>query len=241
MMMQSKSVVVIIPTTGKSTLQKCLQSLSEQAYDNLRVLVVIDGDEYAQLALPIINSINMDIDVCILPRNVGSGGWYGHRVYATFPLLVDEDYILFLDEDNFLEYNHIHSMVNTCESRSLDWCYSLRRIVDEGGEFLAVDDCESLGMWAPYTNYNHVDTSCYCISLETARKFSSAIFGRWGADRKFYGVLSKNSPNYGTTGQYTLNYRLSGNDNSVKYSFFEHGNAVVHENYLGNTFPWRNG
>jgi hypothetical protein len=46
-----------------------------------------------------------------------------------------------------------------------------------------------------------------------------------------------NAP-YGTSGAYTLNYRLDGNPNSASPEFFLHGNRVMEQKYYGK-YPWR--
>lgn len=239
-----KSAAIILPTIGKPELYDCLQSVLNQSYSNLNCYLVIDGEEHEDTVNAILNKFN-DIDpllainlhIHLLRNNVGKDGWYGHRVYAAFSLLVNEDYVFYLDEDNILEYNHVESMISRCEISHLDWCYSLRKIIDKEGSVICNDDCESLGKWNPFVEYNHIDTSCYCLSLDVARKFSGAIFGKWGADRQFYSVLNQYAPNYHTTGLYTVKYRLGGNDGSVKREFFLHGNSIVRNNYNDN-FPW---
>lgn len=235
-----KSAVIIIPTIGKSEFKQALYSCLSQTYTNLTIYVVIDGKENLEKVYnltPDELDLNENVKVCILPENVGSGGWYGHRVYAAYSLLVNQDYVFYLDEDNTIQPNHVESMVSLCEKYNLAWCYSLRNIIDQVDNFICIDNCESLGKWNPFTDYNHIDTSCYCLSLDTARKFSTAIFGKWGADRNFYKVLNDYEKNYKTTGLYTLNYRLGGNEGSVKKDFFEYGNKIVAEKYK-NDFPW---
>lgn len=235
-----KTAVIIIPTIGKPELHDCIASCLNQTYENLKIRIVVDGVKYKSNVDRIINrySFNNKLEIDVLTDNVGSGGWYGHRVYAAYSLLVNQDYVFYLDEDNILEPNHVESMISLCEKNNLKWCYSLRNIVSENKEFICQDNCESLGKWIPYTNYAHIDTSCYCLSLDVAQRYSSAIFGKWGADRNFYNTLNHYEHNYHTTGLYTLNYRLGGNEGSVKKEFFEHGNSIVTDKYNGN-FPWR--
>jgi len=236
-----KSAVIIIPTIGKSELYNCVLSCVNQTYDNLTIRLVIDGQNYKSVVETILSKFlyNSKVKIDVLAENVGSGGWYGHRVYAAYSLLTNQDYVFYLDEDNTIEPNHVESMIACCEKNKLQWCYSLRNIIDENGVFLVKDDCESLGKWNPFTDYRHIDTSCYCLNIDTARQFSIGIFGKWGADRNFYSVLDKYANNYHTTGLYTLNYRLGGNQGSVKKEFFDYGNKLVYDNYKNN-FPWRN-
>ena len=67
---------------------------------------------------------------------------------------------------------------------------------------------------------------------------ASVWHGGWGQDRVWFKTLSEVLPNYGCTGQYTVNYRVAGNEGSVKPEFFYYGNQVMNEKYNG-VFPWR--
>ena len=137
-------VMVITPTTGKDTLAKAMASVQEQTIPTEH-LVVADGNDAALNPYFFSTSKRM-----ILPENVGGNGWYGHRVYAAMPLMVNADYILFLDEDNWFEPNHVETMIAKIKSKNLMWSYSLRRICNEAGEYLCDDDCESLGRWPTF-------------------------------------------------------------------------------------------
>ena len=50
----SKKVTVITPTTGSRYLKDNLRSVSEQTYDNVEHLVVIDGPNYVKNAQQVI-------------------------------------------------------------------------------------------------------------------------------------------------------------------------------------------
>ena len=97
------SVVIITPTIGSDHLIDCVTSVQQQTYDNVKHLVVIDGGHHISKVMPLIGEGNKtNCRVCVLPTNVGANGWYGHRIYAAFSYLVNEDYICFLDEDNWV-------------------------------------------------------------------------------------------------------------------------------------------
>src|ERR1700722_19878271 len=101
-----KSVVIITPTTGSEDLKQCMESVQKQTYPNVRHLIVIDGNEAnlnfvthsdETLISYIYKQDNFDlnhIDFMILPQNVGSDNFYGHRVYAAIPYLVNEDIVM---------------------------------------------------------------------------------------------------------------------------------------------------
>lgn len=233
------SAVVIVPTTGAKTLEKTIYSLAEQSYQNLTALIIIDGKEHRGKVDKILVDCHTRLNkqVVCLSDNVGANGFYGHRVYAGFSHLINQDYVFFLDQDCWLEPNHIESMVDRLEQTKSDWVYSLRKITDKEGNFLCYDNCESLGKWQAWTETYHIDTNCYCLKREVAVAIAGAWHGGWGQDRVVRATLVKYFPAYECTKQYTVNYRLDGNEGSVTKEFFEHGNYKMTQKY-SDKFPW---
>jgi len=227
-------IMVITPTTGKDTVVKAIESVNNQTIFTEH-LVVIDGAKAAQDMAEIKYDWTRTLTM-MLPENVGGNGWYGHRVYAAMPLLVNADYILFLDEDNWFEPNHVETMINKIKSKDLMWSYSLRRICNEAGEYIEDDDCESLGRWPTFYDHtvNFVDTNCYCFRREYLVSIAHAFYGQWGADRPFYKAASTKLPSFGCTGEATVNYRAP--DRLMQ--MFKEGNAVMKKSYQ--KLPWRN-
>jgi glycosyltransferase involved in cell wall biosynthesis len=235
------SVTVIIPTTGAPVLKHAIESVLNQTYKDTKCYVVCDGLEYMGKVRVICDEYAGDsrLHVTYLPINVGANGFYGHRIYAAFTHLVDTKYVMYLDQDCWFNPVHIEQSIKKIEDKNLDWSYSLRNITDPYGEFLCYDDCESLGKWPVFSgNYNHIDTNCYCIKTEVAVKLAQVWHGGWGQDRVWLQVLSQHFPKFDCTGEYTVNYRVAGNDGSVKPEFFLHGNEVMNKRYNG-VFPWR--
>jgi glycosyltransferase involved in cell wall biosynthesis len=233
------SATVIIPTTGSPELIDAVDSVLSQTY-NTKCYVVVDGRQnYNKVNQLLTNRESGNIQVAYLPENVGANGFYGHRVYAAFTHLVNSKYVLYLDQDNYMDVNHVANCVKTIEEQNLDWCYSLRSIHDKDGIFLVNDNCESLGKWPVFSgDYNHIDTNCYCLKTSIAVKIASVWHGGWGQDRTFFSILQGAFRNYDTTGKYSLNYRVGGNEGSVKKEFFEYGNKIMNEKYNG-VFPWQ--
>jgi hypothetical protein len=233
------SAVVIIPTVGAPSLRRAVESVAAQSMP-ATCYVVCDGESYRPAVEQALADAAIDRDrlaLCVLPRNVGAGGFYGHRVLAAFPHLVDEEHVLFLDQDNFLAPEHVAHCVDLIAARRLQWCYSLRNVCDEAGDFVCRDDCESLGKWPAFTNAHLIDTSSYCVRREVLLQAAHAWHGKWGQDRVFAQVMMQNFPQFDCTGRYTLNYRLGGNANSATREFFEQGNARMLLRYKRG-FPW---
>ena len=222
-------VMVITPTTGKDTLEQAILSVERQTVETEH-LIVLDGNGMA--TKPGETKLRKVIQ---LPENVGGNGWYGHRVYAAMPLIVNADYILFLDEDNWFEPNHVETMINKIKSKDLMWSYSLRRICNEAGKYIGDDDCESLGRYPAFYDHtlNFVDTNCYCFKREYLVTVAHAFYGQWGADRQFYKAAASALPAFGCTGEATVNYRAP----ERLLGLFAEGNAAMKKAYVD--LPWR--
>ena len=233
------SATVIIPTTGSPEVCNAIDSVLNQSYTT-QCYVIVDGEENYDKAKNIINDYIHDerFRVCYLPINVGAKGFYGHRVYAAFTHLIDTDYVMWLDQDNWLYQSHVAKCIETIQKRNLDWCYSLRQIYNKQGKFVCFDDCESLGKWQTYHGVHHIDTNSYCVKTEIAIKLASAWHGGWGQDRVFLSAISQHFPKWDCTNEYTTCYRVDGGKGSVNAEFFMNGNIVMNKKYNG-VFPWR--
>lgn len=231
-----KSVTVITPTIGSPKLKDAIESVKNQTY-KCKHLLVVDGPEH----YPSIG--DRDVQVCVTPENTGGSGFYGHRIYAAYPHLINSDYILFLDEDNWYEPDHVASLIETIEKKNLDFSYSLRKIYSPDKKYLLDDNCESLGKWeifmsrnSPHGKHYLIDTSSFCFTNRFIQKTCHFWHAGWGGDRQFLYAV-KDHANYDTNGKHTLCYRLDGNPNSVTKEFFETGNKTQ-EAYYGGRFPW---
>ena len=136
---------VIIPTTGAPEVRDAIDSVLAQTVPTT-CYIVCDGPEFEGKVSAIVSDYKGDdrIKVCYLPINVGANGFYGHRVYASFTHLVDTEYVMYLDQDCWLDTNHVKSCIETIEKKNVNWCYSLRKIYDKDNNFVCRDDCESL-------------------------------------------------------------------------------------------------
>lgn len=230
-------VAVVTPSIGSKHLKTCIESVDKQTYDNITHYIFADGLEY-------FDKINKTIEgasktkLITLEDNVGKG-WYGHRVYAACSFLVNADVIVYLDEDNWINPTHVESLVDKLNETNAEWVYSLRNIYEEDGHYVCQDNCESLGKWPTFFDKDvfHIDTSCFAVRRDIAVKVGHSWYGQWGADRQFYHTLKKHFPNYVCTNQHTLNYRLGGNEGSVKKDFFLKGNKLMSHIHTGD-FPW---
>lgn len=231
-------VTVVTPTTGAPYLRQAIESVKKQTYDNVQHLIFVDGQPKGR----VICSEYTGIDVIDLPYSVGTDRFNGHRMYGASAFLAKGEYICYLDEDNWLEPNHIESLMKIMET-GVNWAYSLRKITDTAGNYVCNDDCESLGLWESCIGDQFVDVGCYFFPKQLALQLSPIWYrkarepGVPEVDRMLMHVL-KSQTTYGTNGDYTLNYRTGNTQLSVQKEFFLQGNEVMKQKYNGE-YPWR--
>lgn len=241
-------VCVITPTMGNKKLKQAMESVQAQTVkDDIFHLVVGDGPTIFEklfqrdMALPISHK-GAGLQFTFCPVNTGANGFYGHRIYAAYPHLIDSEFVLFLDEDNWWEPNHVETLVKLAKEKDLDFTYSLRKVYIED-ELLAEDKCESIGKWPIWFTQDGegkdylVDTSSYCFKRAWLIQYSQLWHSGWGGDRRFYKAV-RHAAAHETTGLHTLNYRLPDMTKAYggKMDFFAKGNEAVKQKY--GDYPW---
>jgi len=252
------TAVVITPTTGNPKVLDAIESVRKQTYPTKHVLVVDgeqftgDFDDFSDSYYGIEKATgkqgfynDKNTSVIYLKDNTGQPGFYGHRIFAGVSHLVNEDYVFFLDQDNWFEPDHVKNSIELFQSNpEIAWVHSLRNVYDKNKKFLCRDNCESLGKWPVWNDENsfHVDTSSYSFNRQFLIQIASLWHGGYAQDRKVFNILKQNfRPDiWQTTGQYTLNYRLDGNANSASPDFFKKGNEVMKGRYQVDVrgYPW---
>jgi len=243
----NKTVTVIIPSTGNPLCKHSILSVLNQSYTYTRCLVVCDGSKFYSKSIKVLSDCLKDsssfsdrVDFVALKDNTGYHRYGGNRIYACFATMIESDFIMFLDEDNWLDSEHIAHNVSTMVNNNHDWCYSLRKIYSKDGTFICDDNCLSIGEWGTYDlsiQPTYIDANCYFYSKDTVAKITK----QWQspqADILTYRALNALNLSYGCTKQYTLNYRLDGNPISLKDDHFIEGNALMLKKYPTGDYPW---
>ena len=257
------SFTIITPTTGNSRLSKLIQSINNQNDNKLlqkkiEHFIIIDGPNYSEKSQTILNdnpAINHERYVIQLPFNTGKNGgnFLGHKIYASFGQLVRCDWVLFADDDNWYDPDHLNSLIeninqyniNTINKKNIEWLYCLRKIENDIQGYVCNDNCESLGyLHSVFYNVNShlIDTNCFCIRSDIMIACSNiwnleATNNVKDPDRVFTDKLMRDYPNYVCSQQYTLNYYTGNRDDSVKSELFVKGNEII-LNTFGN-IPWQ--
>jgi glycosyltransferase involved in cell wall biosynthesis len=241
---QMSKVTVITATTGSNYLTKNILSVQAQTYTDIQHLVVVDGQEHVVKVTEQLKLLNQpNIDLLVLPYPTGTEQYNGHRIYGASTYLAKGDYVCFLDEDNWIDTDHVKSLMNTIKDGG--WACSLRKIVDSDGKFICNDDCESLGNWRSVLNDYFVDVNCFFLPKPLALELSPIWYRRARhpddqpeVDRALTSTLKDNKIDCNVTGTYTVNYRAGNRADSVQGQFFKQGNEIMKQQYNGD-FPWR--
>lgn len=238
--MSNPLVTIVTATTCTDYLKQNIDSVINQTYDNIQHLIVVDGKHH-------LDKLNYEIvgDVIVLPYATGTNQYNGHRIYAAGTYLAKGDFIMYLDEDNWLEPNHVESLVNTLHGKNNSYACSLRKITDMDGNFICNDDCESLGNWESVINDFFVDVNCFFLPKKIALQLTPLWYRRARhpedqpeVDRLLTSVLRYNTIECLVSGEYTVNYRAGNRADSVQAQFFLKGNEIMKQKYNGE-YPWR--
>lgn len=244
--MKNPKVAVITATTGTKYLADNIQSVEEQTYENVTHHVFVDGLEHWEKAEEIYHSHEKvyNTDIQYLNNPTGKNGYNGHRIYAAASFLIDADYFVFLDEDNWLEPNHVEELVKVVPTNG--WAYSLRQIRDMEGNFICNDECESLGAHVNIMNEKFVDVNCFFLPKHLAINLSPIWYRRARhpheqpeVDRYLSNILFQQLElRVAGSGIFSVNYRAGNRADSVQPEFFIRGNREKGHAMLGNA-PWR--
>jgi glycosyltransferase involved in cell wall biosynthesis len=242
-MTASPLVTVVTPTTGNPCVFRAIESVAAQSYKPIQHLIVVDNPDTSTETKRKIREYN--VDVIELPYATGKDRFLGHRIYGASAFLGKGDYFCYLDEDNWLDSNHVASLVDVIR-RGFAWAYSFRKIVDSDGNFICDDDCENLGKWPSVLGEldYFVDTNCYFLPRDIAVVTSPIWYRRFrepnalDADRTLVSFLRTNGAPYESSYQYSVNYRVGNTGLSVRKEFFLEGNQRMLQQRQGN-LPWK--
>lgn len=204
------TTAIATSTIGRPCLKQAIESVVNQTR-HARHYIFVDGPKYKDKAMQVIDDCKLDSDTVIvhLPNNTGANMYTCSHINAMASYMIAEDMLLFLDDDNWFEKDHVETLVGMVERYNLDWGASLRNIVDNDGNFICADESESLALVPNRANGYHVDTSCMAVRKEIAQKMAPHwIMQKW-MDRTAFKFLVDSKYKGGSTGKFTLNYRLS--------------------------------
>lgn len=222
------SVAVVTATTGRDTLWQTIESVRRQTVPCTHY-VFVDGVEWPEVA----KVQDQDVKWCRLPVKTGGNGIMNGGIMAASAFLVQEEMICWVDDDNWFDPDHVQRLLEVKGNKPYAW--SLRKLMNPDGSFFDHDDFESLG---PYSGF--IDCNCYLMDRSLAVQIAPLWYKTTGdlmvGDRHVYQCLKENSAEFGSTGRYTVNYRL--NPKRDLRPWFWENNIKVRAQFAGD-LPWR--
>lgn len=225
-----RTVTVITATIGHPELGRALESVCAQSYENIEHWVVVDGPEFADSVAPIVEGVWRATKrgrLLVLPQRTGMDGWCSHRIYAATPILVNTDFVCFLDQDNWFDPEHLAALVNAIDTSGEQVAYAFRTIRSPDGAWVCRDECQSLGPLRESFDtpgQHHIDTNCWLLATQVAIRFSGAWLQRYHGDRRFARAVMKAFPGIPGSNLYSVNYTVASRRESATAEYFLAGN-----------------
>ena len=236
--MDKVKATVVTATIGRPELLRAVRSVYNQTEKDYQHLIIVDGEQYRHRVENILTVFGSTypkdkINVVVLPYSLGG---YGGPAYSIGPAISVGKYVCNLDDDNWLEPNHLESLFDAMDANgSPAWAYTLRNIAVDG-KIVCRDECESMGylrtVWSRPKEH-HIDTGAFFLPRSTAVEMAH----NWQHgeatinDRLFYASLKERHPNYTCTNKYTYNYYTTLGA-KVDPRYFIEGNKSVVPNII---------
>ena len=236
-----KTAAVVTVTNGKrpDQLKKCIAAVKAQTYP-CHHYILVDGISYTNFwheyacVYP-----GPNLSVCFWAKPIGGNGYLGQKLYAAAPHLITEDVTFFCNDDDWYEENHVQTIMEKIEA-GYDWAYSFRKIHDQEGNFVCLDNCEALGEASATWNipgHHFVDWCMWGMKTNLLRQISIVLNDPSPqVDRTFYATAKQLFPHFTSTNNHTFNFRLGGTC-GVQKEFFEFGNGEMLKRFNGK-LPW---
>jgi len=192
--MDGAKTAIITATIGRPTLKRTCESVQKQTVSCNHVIIV---DGYDKAKLPIVPE---DQTIIVRPH---TGNW-GGGCYRWAIENLNYDTFMFLDDDNWIEPDHVESQLNALELKL--WAFTFRRVIHEDGRLIAERGPEKF-----------VDTNCYAFisgfARDVAKHFTT---GTYQNDRAVFKAIQEwrsgigNPAPSGCTNKITVNYTVRG-------------------------------
>ena len=219
--MSSPEITILTPTIGSNSLFKLIDSLDNNQsvpfvhillWDDKRVdkFLYPNPETLTVLSPDSLNSSSPNLRYSIvIPGSFIQGQAYGSALRSIGLLAAQTPFVTFLDDDCWIEPNHLSNLLKTVENH--EWAYCRRKIFKNVGnsvQYLGVDNFESVGdALSKKVPYEMVDNNCMIFS----RRFGSsgAVIYRevtsYSDDRQFYAFLKKHAGQPGKSELATIN------------------------------------
>ena len=209
-----KKVTIVIPIYNASShLEKCVESVINQTYQNLEIILVDDGSTD--------NSGTMCDDFASKDKRIkvihkDNGGVSSARNYGIN--ISSGDYICFLDSDDYYNHNFVNEMYHEIVKKNADLCYCGYIKVDNGNMKRNKTKFTTKNCLLNYfSGKTKIQTGCFFIKkdliIDYNLKFEEGV--SWGEDYKFFSSIIFYAKRVSYLNNYYLFYNVTDNDNKL--------------------------
>ncbi|HFI0737525.1 TPA: glycosyltransferase family 2 protein, partial [Streptococcus suis] len=121
--------VVITCYNHEKYVGQCIESVFNQSFQNIELIVINDGssDLSGQIIEDLIKQSPFKDTIYLTQENIGICATRNRAIE-----MINGDFLLFVDSDNFLEFNYIEKLLNTAIEENADIIYSSLKDIDSG-------------------------------------------------------------------------------------------------------------
>ena len=145
--MSNPLISIITPTTGEPSLKKLLESLYAQDIDFEHIVLwddKIDDGDGCMYPMGISHTDDWEKSYNIeIPGRMVQGVAAGSALRAIGLMAARGEYVTFADSDVWQEPNHLQNLLDIVKNK--EWAFCRRKIWDSTGEYIGVDNFESVG------------------------------------------------------------------------------------------------
>ncbi|WP_434350159.1 glycosyltransferase family 2 protein [Streptococcus sp. KHUD_014] len=174
-----EKISVIVPVyMSEAYLEKCLDSILQQTYQNLEVILINDGSTDGSAAI-CQRYKNQDARVKVYHKPNGGVASSRNRALEA----VTGDYIVFVDNDDWLELDHIQSLYDLLKKTDADIAIgNFTQFIEDQGSFLIHVDADSYfeQVYSPFDWFHYQYDGKYnlsqCFTVPWAKLYKAELF-----------------------------------------------------------------
>lgn len=174
-----EKISVIVPVyMSEAYLEKCLDSILQQTYQNLEVILINDGSTDGSAAICQRHK-NQDARVKVYHKPNGGVASSRNRALEA----VTGDYIVFVDNDDWLELDHIQSLYDLLKKTDADIAIgNFTQFIEDQGSFLIHVGADNYfeQVYSPFDWFHHQYDSKYnlsqCFTVPWAKLYKAELF-----------------------------------------------------------------
>lgn len=220
-----KKISIIIPNyNGGKYLNRCLESVLNQNYKNIEIIIVDDGSiDESKMIIENFVTKNPKVDVSVIYQNNMNGAVARNNGLN----IAEGEYILFIDSDDVLANNVIKRELELIESSGADLLVGNYEVIDEHDKL--IEKRKIFGKNVIYSNNDEIFTNLCDISPVPTNKIyktdiiknNNIYWGnvRIGQDLNFYLKYLSKCKKVVIDVEYMYKYRITGNSVSRTYSY----------------------